>query len=314
VEVVTRGNIVIEKTAKVSSDDFLNYYIGKGTPVVITDAMTEWSLYERLCPEYLKSNFGISRVPVCRELFDIEGETSLGEFIRINFEDGLCKTGELPYIRWFVRSSNDKSYLNSEEFFRTVHSAWNIPYFLPKTGYLFPFCPDEHEISPNVNFFPGQGLFISPKGARTRLHYDAWSSDAILCQFYGSKFVTIYSPEQAEKFVDTSARSYSNFFIDLKEYDFNKFPNARNAEPIASFELLPGEILYIPKYYLHEIYSLSNSISITWNFIHKIHLNSLLYLLTHQPWKWEVSSFRNFWFEENNPVITLPFTPPEKIA
>src|SRR5690242_431301 len=120
---------MIEKTAKVSSDDFLNYYIGKGTPVVITDAMKEWGLYERLCPEYLKSNFGISRVPVCKELFDIEGETSLGEFIRINLEDGLCKTGELPYIRWFVKSSNDKSNLDSEEFFRTVHSDWNMPYF-----------------------------------------------------------------------------------------------------------------------------------------------------------------------------------------
>lgn len=302
----------IEKLTNITRDQFVENYLEKEIPVIVADAMKGWTLDNYLLPSILEKTYGHLRVPVCAEMFDVIGETTLGDFISNNFQVQNRSDQILPYLRWFVRSSSKDSHLYADCFFRVLENAWSMPYFLPMSDYLFPFCPPNIEISPNSSYFPAQGLFLSPKGARTRLHYDGWNSDAVLCQIYGTKHVTIFKPDQARFLVNANSQSYTNFFVDLRNYDPQEFPLVNKAEPIASFELGPGEILYIPKFYLHEIITQSDSISITWNFIHRMHLNSLLQLLTNRPWRWEIDSMKYVWFKSRSALMNLPFMPPEK--
>ena len=71
---------------------------------------------------------------------------------------------------------------------------------------------------PVEELFPAKAIFISGRGARTRLHRDPWASDAVLCQLYGSKQIVMFSPEQAQLLSDGES------VVDIEDPDPKLFP------------------------------------------------------------------------------------------
>jgi len=103
-------------------------------------------------------------------------------------------------------------------------------------------------------------LFIGPAGAYTPLHRDLWHTDAWIAQLRGRKLVRMWSPA----FIDTLSRR--DTFVDLSVPDLAAFPNCLTV-PCLETILEPGDVLYLPADFLHEVLSLDDSISVSSNFM-----------------------------------------------
>ncbi|MBA3915401.1 MAG: hypothetical protein H0X25_16415, partial [Acidobacteriales bacterium] len=152
----------------------------------------------------------------------------------------------LPYVRWYTQLK-DVDFVWADEAFAGFADRWRMPYFLPQSDYLLPSAASSHAVNPACDPFPGRGLFISCRGASTRRHHDPWSSDAILCQVLGQKQISFYGPKTHG--ADAGGEGES--------------------EASAVVQLVPGEVLYIPRGAVHSAVSLSDSVSLTWNFVHR---------------------------------------------
>lgn len=247
----------IERVEKLSKKDYLNNYILKNKPVIITDAMDNWDL-KKFQPEALKKEFGNEFTQVYNDLFDLQNVATLENYLDKNFNQPEKDTKE--YIRWYTKLK-DVDFLWSDAIFDKLKSAWSHPYFLPNNSFLVPYSKEDKNISITECRFPYKGLFISGKGARTRLHRDPFNSNAILCQFYGEKEIYLYSPEQEKHVMNGKT------FVNLADPDLDKFTSFSEAKESYHVKLSPGEIIFFPAGWFHDVTSISDSISITWNFV-----------------------------------------------
>ncbi len=279
--------MLIERTQGLTPKSFLERYIISNQPVIVTDAMDGWAARTKWTPEGLTRELGDLEVQVYNDLFDLVNVMTLAEYLEENFgrteEDGPCS----EYVRWYSRLKN-LDFVWADEAFDRLKGDWKHPYFLPASGYTVPHCPAPQELSATDCLFPYRGLFISGRGARTRLHRDPWSSSAVLCQFHGSKQVVMYAPDQAEHLVDDEG------FVDPADPDHERFPRFVQAKPSYEDTLVPGEVLYIPGGWFHDVTSLSDSISVTWNFVHETRGEPLRRYLAENPFDSELEILRFF--------------------
>jgi hypothetical protein len=122
--------------------------------------------------------------------------------------------------------------------FAELAGAWKTPGWLPSSGYVFPYVPGIANVVRDP--FPGKGLFVCGRGGRTRPHADPWLSDACLCQATGEKRMIMSPPGPDD-------------------------------EPRFDEILRPGDAAFIPAGWRHTVVALSDSVSITWNFVHQVH-------------------------------------------
>ena len=252
----------IERLQKLSPDRFVSHYMAENRPVIVTDALDDWRLDELWTPEYLVREFRDEKVQVYNSYFDLKSVKKLGAYITERFNRSETRDNP-PYVRWYTKL-RDVDFFWADAAFARMSRNWSQPYFLPASDYVFPFAPAPRSLDPTVDHFPARGLFISERGARTGLHVDPWGSDAVLCQLYGRKSWRLYSPDQAPLLQSEDK------VVDIDEPDLARFPRALEARPTFEFFLDPGEIVYIPHGWYHIVHSTTDSISLTWNFVHRV--------------------------------------------
>jgi len=262
----------IQRLKNIDPNDFLNEFILKRVPVIITDGMESWDV-EKFRPDYLRRRFGDQLVQVYNNLFDLQDIYSLEHYFNEYFDKE--NTSDY-YIRWYCKLK-DEEFFWSDDVFEALKQFWSHPYFLPKNSFLVPYAGDNDTCFINEKGYPYKGLFISAKGARTRLHRDPFNSNAILCQFYGEKKIVLYSPDQ-EKYVMNNGD-----FVDILKPDYARFNHFNQS--VSSYEdiLQPGEIILFPSGWFHDVTCKSNSISITWNFVHSQEKPDLIRFVNEHP-------------------------------
>ncbi len=261
----------IVRVNNLSEDRFIEEYLIGNKPVIITDAMNDWNL-SRFQPDSLKKEFGDEMVQVYDDLFDLQDVDSLAKYLDNNFNR---KPGELSkqYIRWYTKLKDVEFYW-SDKVFSELKEYWSHPYFLPQNSLAVPFCTKNENKNINEALFPYKGLFISGKGSRTKFHKDPFNSNAVLCQFYGEKKIFLFNPNQSE--IDKIQN-------ELKDLKGGNIPNFSESKPDYEDTLKPGEMVLFPAGWYHDVTCLSDSISITWNFVHSKELEGLFNHLINQP-------------------------------
>ncbi|WP_339529929.1 cupin-like domain-containing protein [Pseudomonas mucidolens] len=107
----------------------------------------------------------------------------------------------------------------------------------------------------------GSSNYIASAGIRARLHYDLWQ--AFLLQVHGQKRVRLYPPSDYS-FLYPIHHLESGFSrrsrVDVRAPDYQRFPLARRLSSGIEIVLQPGDMLYLPCRWWHEVEALSFSI------------------------------------------------------
>jgi hypothetical protein len=252
----------IERVSGLTRDAFVEGYLAPAKPVIVTDATADWELARTWTPDYLRKVYGASQVQVYNNYFDLRDVTTLDKYLTKYFGRETV-TGSVPYVRWYSKMK-DVDFVWSDREFDSFKTQWSLPAFIPDRDYLFPFCMSPDRIDPTVDYFPARGVFISGKGGKTALHVDPWASDAVLIQVYGEKQWFMYDPQQRELLTNGTK------LVDIEKPDPAKFPAFSRAKPTYTFTLRPGELMYVPRGWFHHVNTLTDSISLTWNFVHSV--------------------------------------------
>ncbi|CAL2088808.1 cupin-like domain-containing protein [Tenacibaculum sp. 190524A02b] len=265
----------IPRINNITQEEFIQEYIVGNKPVIVTDAMENWDM-SKFTPEYFKEAFGEEKVQVYDDLFNLQNIQSLKEYIDANFfrneEDGLSD----QYMRWYTKLK-EVEYYWSDKVFDALKNAWSHPYFIPNTSLVIPSNKEAEERVITDFHYPYKGLFISGKGSRTRLHKDPFTSNAVLCQFYGEKKIYLFAPSKEASVMKDGA------FVDVKNPDHDKFPDYKNITHDYEDTLSPGEIVFFPSGWFHDVTCETDSISITWNFVHETQLDIVCKHIAQNP-------------------------------
>ncbi len=243
-----------------SADEFVKKYISQNQPVIVKGLDFDADEFE---PENLKAKLGDLTALLYGSLFDLEDIVTLSDYIDDWFNIPGAMEENVPYVRWYNKLK-DVEFAWGDEAFQRLASTWRTPHCLPKADFLVPVSAAGAGTNPVCDAFPYRGLLVAARGARTRMHRDPFCSDAVVCQFYGTKEVALYRPERASELTKAADGTSFGGFVDVREDKLDSL----SAIPDYHGFLRPGEMVYIPHGWLHDVIVTEDSVSITWNFVH----------------------------------------------
>jgi len=231
---------IIERKSNVSRAEFLEHYYSKSRPVILTDLMHNWAAMTRWTPEYLKETCGETIVSISTE----------------RDKNPNYETDD---------SAHRKNIKFSEYIDMVTTGGETNDYYLTARGDFFQ-NPGVRPMISDMEMFPeyllpdtnvGVNLWYGPKGTFTPLHHDVMN--ILLAQVKGRKTVRLI-PASEMDLVYNDDGVYSPILS--REPDYAKFPKFREAS-IMEFELAPGEVLFIPVGWWHDVKALEMSINIS---------------------------------------------------
>ena len=226
-----------------SADEFLDNFYAPGRPVILCDAIANWPALHKWSPDYLRSRVGTAPI-------EFQGARKSNA----NYElDKDAHKRQMPFdqfIDQIAAGSGNDMYLTA------YNSAGNA-------AALAPLAADVGAIEAVLDHATGQMagmLWIGPQGTFTPLHHDLTNN--LLVQIVGRKRVIIVSPAE-------TAKLYNNrhVFSDIgnladPNLDLSAFPLASSVR-FHEITLEPGEALFLPIGWWHQVESLEFSVSMT---------------------------------------------------
>lgn len=244
-----------------SSDDFVANHIATNQPVVVNGLdfdPDQWS------PAAMSADLGDLSALVYGSLFDLDDVQTLDDYLQDWFGLEGADDGEpIPYVRWY-NQLRDVEFAWGDEAFARRAGAWRAPACIPHEEMLLPVSSAGIGVDPVVDRFPYRGMLIAAQGARTRLHRDPFFSDAVVCQFHGVKEAALYHPDRAEELMERTSGTSFGGFIDVRD----PVTGELTVEPDLHGFVSPGQMIYIPHGWVHDVVVAQDSVSVTWNFIH----------------------------------------------
>jgi hypothetical protein len=226
----------LPKTKEQFVRKFLTADDNRGEPAVFRGYAKNWPATKKWSPKYFAEKFSDFKVKVQID------EHLTGEFGPV--ETKYKKMDLKTYVSQFHKEADEIGYLSQ------FSLAKNFPTLLSKLNFPQFFS---HRYLSVSNFWLG------PKGTKSKLHYD--SDQNFFVQIYGTKLVRLISPKFKQHCYPINKSWYDAYSpIDIENPDFKKYPLFKEVE-IFEAELGPGDMLYIPKYWWHDIRSLTPSIS-----------------------------------------------------
>ncbi|MFY0578530.1 cupin-like domain-containing protein [Cystobacter fuscus] len=244
----------IDVRTRLSPEEFKRTYIVGNRPVIVTDAMDNWKA-RAWTPEGLRRVFADAPIGVSDDGPYAIATLSYDDFLRhlreAETSDGP-PDGSIAHLR-YLRAREQYA-------FDRIRGEWSKPYFMPEGGYCVPLAPFRQD--PSQVRFPGFNLYVSPRGAASKLHIDGLRTNSVLCQIHGVKRCFVIPPDQAH-LVPSRAERQARKGRHLSRHPEPDFGKATAMQ----FDLHPGEIMLFPHGWFHEVHTLSTSISLSWNFV-----------------------------------------------
>lgn len=227
------------------ADLFTEYYLGK-QPVVIDIKELKWQMLEKWDNSFLEQHYGHLILKVRQ----------------ISYDENKISIVNMP-LRKYIRYIEDmmlkpEYYFDKDKYFYLAD--WEISYNKLElmNDFTVPniFSDDMLTRFPTSLQFGRQWIFIGHPKVGTPLHKDTFSTCAWLAMAKGTKVIRLFYADNEDisagisLFNDTGARAYKKYKI---------------------FEttIAPGEILYIPANWYHEVKNLDFNIMLTGNFLSK---------------------------------------------
>ena len=243
------------------ASQFRRDFFARGRPVVVSGWLDTWPARGRWTPEFFRDRFGGVEVDV--ERVGREDATELYFRGRAQVRMTLAEL----YRRLHATSEADALY---------YLGRWRILEALPalaaELGSLAPY----YRLAwtpPAVTrrLTNGPIFWMGPKDSVTPLHFD--SSPNLVAQLYGRKRWTLYPPAQGGNlhyphrpfFEGVVKEGYFPFMspVHFERPDPARYPRFAAAEGI-TFDVGPGDVLFVPPGYWHHVRSLEPAISLNY--------------------------------------------------
>ncbi|MGB3721735.1 MAG: cupin-like domain-containing protein [Pacificimonas sp.] len=226
-----------------SSSDFLNHFYAPGRPVVIEDELENWPARKW------------TRASLARKIGDAPVEIQAGRTADPEFERRKDDHKKVTSFRQFMKAIG-KADAGNDAYMTAYNSAANVSALAPLQG-------DLGRLPKFLTDAPGM-MWIGPAGTFTPLHFDLTNN--LLAQITGRKTVLILPPSESGKLAHNH-HVFSDVGDLTDQARVAAFPGARNARYF-TVDLEPGDLLYIPIGWWHQIRSLSFSVTLTYtNFL-----------------------------------------------
>jgi hypothetical protein len=220
---------------------FLTQYYAANKPVVFQNAFSDWPAAS-WTPEHLAEIAG-----------DKEVEVQTKRESNPRFEmDSISHKQKMPFSAYHQKVMEAQS---SNDFYMTANNAKQnqsvfAPLFKDMQNFADGYFDEKQHLTRSF-------IWYGPKGNFTPLHHD--ETNNMFLQVYGRKKIWLVPALQSPLlYNDTAVFSP----IDLRQIDDKKHPLAKQATPI-ELTLNPGDTLFIPIGWWHQVESLDVSISIT---------------------------------------------------
>lgn len=223
-------------------EEFLHTFYAPGRPVLIRGAMAGWPALEKWTPDYLADAVGDAMI-------EYQGGRSTAD----DYELVKDKHRQRAPFRAFidlVRDGGNDAYLTA------YNSAANGPA-------LAPLAADLGHIDAYLTRAPGM-IWIGGEGTFTQLHFDLTNN--LLAQVTGTKRVILVSPSQTHRLAHRH-HVFSDV-VDLTDpARLAAYPQARD---VLRYEVLltPGDLLFIPIGWWHQVRSDSFATMLTYTNFH----------------------------------------------
>lgn len=240
VELVRKGNIVVEKKYGMTYEEFAQAHLFGNYPVVLGDACEAWSAKDKFTPEFFRENYGEREVSVQGKQYKLA-----------------------EYIDWMLVATED----NPAPYPCTIQIDRDYPELIPDVTPKFKYAlPDRihSKLLPEQLLAGANTLevfFGSPGGQFPYVHYDYMCLHAYITQLYGQKEFTVIPPDQTDYVYPTPGNNWVSQVNDVRKPDLEKYPLFAKATPV-SFVVGPGETLFIPCGWWHTARSLTPTISV----------------------------------------------------
>lgn len=243
---VNPGAVRVERIRMPSPDEFHERYVVPGLPVVITGMNDDLPAFQKWTPSYLRERYGDREVPV--GLIDERGKLRFDENDRVIFD--TTTFGK------FVDT------LEAALAAGRVHES----YVMFKIIDFLPELLDDLRTPPVAPPAPWSfhKFWLSGPGTATPLHHDL--PDNLFSQIYGKKRLTLFAPRDElhmYRYPPWTPLPQASRLTDCESVDARRFPRFRGARPIP-VEVSAGEVLYLPRYWWHQVRSLETSISVNY--------------------------------------------------
>jgi Cupin-like domain len=237
---------LVERRKCLSAQEFFDGYYSANRPVILTDTLTDWpalSLWSR--PEYFAEKFGDTPVSVCM------GRNADPHCDR-NFHRHLTSMTMREYSSWVANAgeTND-GYLISNNRLLENEAFQSL---------LHDVIPPEKYVDPE-RFRTHMSFWFGPAGTRTPLHHDG--NNILFCQVVGRKEFYLVSPWETE-LLATAEGFYAGCQVppDMESEGLRKANDDFRWNSLRVV-LEPGEALFLPVGWWHQVRALEMSVSIS---------------------------------------------------
>jgi hypothetical protein len=242
------GSAKIERRIDLSRDEFLERYYSANRPVILVGEMVDWAALSRWTPKTLREAVG-SRI------IEYQGERTQNERFEM-YKDAHRR--EMPFdafIDAITQIDGNDAYITA---YNSNRNAEALSVLHRDLGFLDKF------LTRNAN--PPHGMmWIGPAGTITSLHHDLTNN--FIAQLVGRKRFRIAPAADV-------AKLYNHQYVfseitDLEDpaLDRKRFPLLAGAR-VFDVTLNPGEIIFMPIAWWHQVRALDFSVTITYtNFL-----------------------------------------------
>jgi hypothetical protein len=235
-----RQPIEIPRVEGLSDGEFRDRYLKANRPVVIAGGAADWPA-AGWTPEVLRAKAGAAKVLTHRS-----GTVYFG----LDEENGGPKFPEEEMtLDRFVSLALDPP----EDGMRYYLQRASIPDRIPG---LLDDLKMPAGLDPKKIYL--LNLWFGPAANVTRLHYDVPNN--FLVHFYGRKRLTMFAPGDTKRIYPFRSKAYNMSQVDIDLPDVERFPKFADAQPYQA-EIGPGDMIYIPPFWWHQVYSLEMGIS-----------------------------------------------------
>lgn len=237
------GLTTIERRSGLSTDEFLERYYAANRPVILTGEMADWPALVRWTPEYLKTTVGA-------QLIEFQGGRTSDQKFEMNKDVHRREAPFDVFLDQILRpGAGNDAYLTAYNSERNVEALSGLHADL---GFLDKFL----DRSAGAHGM----MWIGPAGTVTSLHHDLTNN--LIAQIAGRKRIRLAPAAEVGKLYNL--RHVFSEVPDLEDPKIDLAHHPRLAG-LRFYDVLlePGEILFVPLGWWHQVKSLDFSVTIT---------------------------------------------------